>query len=827
MPGHGHDFWIATWNVLSLYRAGALANLTEQLKKYKVTIAALQEIRWKNSDIIRTKDYTIFYSGNNTNTLGTGFAVKREAVGKVIGFKPENERICSLRIRGKMFNITIINVHAPTEDADDHIKESFYDKLEQTYDNAPQHDIKMVIGDFNAKIGKEVAFRPTIGKESLHEETNNNGLRLIDFASGKHMTVSSTKFPHKNIHKATWISPDGITRNQIDHVIIDRRHGSDIRDVRSYRGADADSDHLLVKIKYKQRISMVHNTQNKRQKRFDNERLIKDPMIAETYQKVVQSQLEKSKDKMNKENPNINEQWDRIKVALTKSAEEAIGFKPINQRAGWFDKECREIIEERNQARLTMLQRETRNTRQIYNETRRKATKLCRKKKREWEKNKLIEIEELAKVGNIRGMYLKIKDEKNGFQPRLQMCESNAGELITENSKVLERWAEYFENVLNADSEQNEDYELPHGGPDPLIESPTLEETKEAIKTMKNHKAPGEDLITAELIKYGGSKLHTQIHDLISQIWDEEKIPTEWETALITPIHKKGSKLQCTNYRGISLLNVTYKILTKLIAKRLEQYTELILGDYQCGFRRNRSTTDQIFTLRCLLEKCHEYNITIHQLYVDFKMAYDSIKRKYLYETLQEFGIPNKLTRLIYMTLNNSKSKIKIQGDYSREFTIRRGLRQGDSLSCMLFNITLERVIRNIHINTRETITRYFLRETECPQATGTLYSQPIQYLAYADDIALLGKSKKDITQAFIELEDASLKAGLEINTQKTKYMHMSREVAQTEEILKIRNHNFEKVNNFKYLGSTVTKVNDIISRNKRKNNNRQQSLLQ
>ena len=711
-----------------------------------------------------------------------------------------------------MFNMTLINAHAPTEE--DHVKEKFYDTLEKIYDVTPKHDIKIVLGDFNAKIGKETTFRPTIGKESLHKETNNNGLRLIDFASGKCMTISSTKFPHKNIHKATWISPDGATRNQIDHVLIDRRHGSDIQDVRSYRGADADSDHLLVKIKYKQRISMIQNSQTKRQKHFNNEKLIKEPLIAEAYQKEVQIQLDQSKDSINKENSNINEQWDRIKVALTKAAEEVVGFKQINQRAGWFDSECRKIIEERNRARMTMLRRETRNSRQIYKETRKKATKVCRKKKREWEKRKLIEIEELAKEGNIRGMYMRIKEEKNGFQARSHMCENNDGELITENSQVLERWAEYFENVLNTDSEPNEDYELPYGGPDPLVESPTFAETIEAIKSMKNHKAPGEDLITAELIKYGGNTLHTQIHMLIGQIWDEEKIPTEWNRAIITPIHKKGSKLQCANYRGISLLNVTYKLLTKLISKRLEKYTESILGDYQCGFRQNRSTTDHIFTLRCILEKCHEYNIPIHQLYVDYKMAYDSIKRKFLYETLQEFGIPNKIIRLVHMTLNKSKSKIKIQGEYSREFEIRRGLRQGDSLSCILFNITLERVIRNIHINTRETITRYFLRDNEHQQTTGTIYNQPIQYLAYADDIALIGKSKKDITQSFIELEDASIKAGLEINTQKTKYMYTStsKEEAQTENVIKVRNHNFEKVNNFKYLGATITENNEILA---------------
>uniref|UniRef100_A0A2C9KQI7 Endonuclease/exonuclease/phosphatase domain-containing protein n=1 Tax=Biomphalaria glabrata TaxID=6526 RepID=A0A2C9KQI7_BIOGL len=175
--------------MLSLYRAGALAQLTEVLKKYRIPLVALQEIRWKDSNILRTKEYTIFYSGGSTNNLGTGFAVKKEMAGNVIGFKPVSDRFCSLRLRRKFFNILFINVHTPTEDADDNTKEAFYDGLERIYDEAPKHDIKIVLEYFNAKIGKESAFIPIIGQESLHEETNNNGIRLVDFASGKGIFV--------------------------------------------------------------------------------------------------------------------------------------------------------------------------------------------------------------------------------------------------------------------------------------------------------------------------------------------------------------------------------------------------------------------------------------------------------------------------------------------------------------------------------------------------------------------------------------------------------------------------------------------------------------
>ena len=97
-----------------------------------------------------------------------------------MGFSPETDHICSLRIRGRFFNTTIICVHAPTEEKDEIQKDDFYEDLERTYMKVPKHDIKVVMGDFNAKVGKEPGLAPNVGKYSLCEETNNNGWRKID-----------------------------------------------------------------------------------------------------------------------------------------------------------------------------------------------------------------------------------------------------------------------------------------------------------------------------------------------------------------------------------------------------------------------------------------------------------------------------------------------------------------------------------------------------------------------------------------------------------------------------------------------------------------------
>jgi endonuclease/exonuclease/phosphatase family metal-dependent hydrolase len=115
--------------------------------------------------------------------------------------------------------------------------------------------MKILLGNFNAKLGREDIFKPRIGKESLHEDSNDNGVRVVNFAASKNLVVKSTMFPHRNIHKYNWTSPDGNTNNQIDHVLIDRRWHSSILHVRSFRGADCDTDHYLVVAKVRERPS--------------------------------------------------------------------------------------------------------------------------------------------------------------------------------------------------------------------------------------------------------------------------------------------------------------------------------------------------------------------------------------------------------------------------------------------------------------------------------------------------------------------------------------------------------------------------------------------
>jgi hypothetical protein len=138
---------------------------------------------------------------------------------------------------------------------------------------------------------------------------------------------------------------------------------------------------------------------------------------------------------------------------------------------------------------------------------------------------------------------------------------------------------------------------------EPLVPGPSRLEVEIAIAKLKEYKSPSSDQILTELIQAGGEILLSANHKLINSVWNKEELPDQWKVSIIVPIHKKGDKTDCNNYRGISLLLTSYIILSNILLSRLGTYIDEIIGDHQCGFRRNKSTTDQIFCIRQILKR--------------------------------------------------------------------------------------------------------------------------------------------------------------------------------------------------------------------------------
>ena len=142
-----------------------------------------------------------------------------------------------------------------------------------------------------------------------------------------------------------------------------------------------------------------------------------------------------------------------------------------------------------------------------------------------------------------------------------------------------------------------------------------------------------------------------------------EQIPQDWSKGVIVVIGKKGDTSHCSNNRGITLRSTASKLQQIIILKRLQNGLEQLLRENQCGFRQNRSCIDQVYSLRCIIHQCIEYNIPLYINFVDFKAAFDSINRQFIWRSFQHYGLLDKYIRVIQAFFSHTISAVRVNGE--------------------------------------------------------------------------------------------------------------------------------------------------------------------
>lgn len=801
---------IGTWNVRTMYQAGKAENIAREMTQYNIGILGIAETRWLGSGETRlSSGHKIIYSGHPEDqgfhhTQGVAFMLSQAAQRSLVSWEPHGPRLIEATFKTSVKDIMLrlIMGYAPTNEAEEESKDIFYEHLRSIYiKNHSEKNITSLLGDLNAQVGQDnYGLEEIMGTHALGV-MNDNGERMTDFCAEHRLVVGGSIFPHKNIHKLTWSSPDGRTQNQIDHICISKKFRRSLLDVRVCRGADVYSDHHLVIAKVQLKLKRTNQIKEKRIKY--NLGSLQNQESRQQFQLDLRNRFQALE---NLEDKDVEQHWIEIKDTFNNVSQSKLGFKKQEHKP-WLSEESLNLIEERKDAKSRILNSANVESKQAatyeYNELNNMIKRSIRKDKREYTETLAAQAQDAASKNNMREVYNITKilaGKKNTSAAHIKNLQNK---LLTTDKEIENRWVEHFSTLLNrpppdvaADITPAE--ETLDINPNP----PSKHEIKNAIKSLKNNKAAGPDNIPAEVLKSDPDLTAEILEPLITKIWTSETFPSDWKDGHITILPKKGDLTKCENHRGIMLLSNPGKVLCRTVLNRLKDVVDKKLRQNQAGFRPSRSCTDQIATLRIIIEQSLEWNSSVYINFIDYTKAFDSLDRDALWRIMAHYGIPDKYISLIKNLYKDAGCRILIKGKLSVWFQILTGVRQGCLISPFLFLLAIDWILKT------STAGRNGLQWTLTKQ---------LDDLDFADDIAALSNTFSQMQAKTDKIAETSRQVGLQINTDKTETMRINH---LQETPIKVEGQNLKDVPKFIYLGSTITTSGgteeDVISRIKK-----------
>lgn len=798
---------IGCWNVRTMFSVGKTAQVTSEMARYSIDILGISECRWSGFGRLRTQTgETIIYSGRDDDIHQSGVAIimSKKATQCLDSWRAISDRIIEARFHSRFIKTTVIQVYAPTNEADEEEKDDFYEQLQKIVDEVPRHDMLLVVGDWNAKVGEQqVGEEGIVGKFGMVGERSDNGERMVSFCALNNLPIVSTMFPHKIIHRYTWTSPNGQHHNQIDHMAVRSNFKRSVQDVRAYRGADCSSDHNLVIAKTRLKL-MRKGRRVEQVRRYETSKLAV-PEIRKQFQLQLKNRfsclsLEDGDGEIRHEDEGavvheseVEEKWKKIRESYCETAKDVLGYR-ARKTKGWISSESWKAIEERKQLKQksvgTRSERLRLKAQKEYRKKDIEVKRSLRKDKREWANNIAREAEDAAKHGQMKSVYDATRRLCSEPSKRIDAVRNKAGKLLTNENEVRQRWKEHFAEILNrpspelvaeVDNEVEVMDEIPSG---PV----TKAEIKSAINSMGAGKAPGVDGITVELFKADMTTTIEVLYDLFCAIWVSESIPADWKKGLIIKLPKKGDLTKCGNWRGITLMSVAAKVLGKVLIARISDGVDAKLRKEQAGFRQGRSTIEQIFVLRNIVEQAIEWNSSLYVCFVDYEKAFDSVDRETLWKIMESYGIPPKLIRMVKAMYDGNQCAVVDVTGPTGWFDVKSGVKQGCNMSGFLFLLVID----------------WIMRRTLEGDNTGIRWKlwSKLNDLDFADDIALLSSTRQQIQQKVSSLSNNSKATGLRINSAKTKLLRIN---TANDEKVQVDDHDIEEVERFVYLGAHVS----------------------
>lgn len=670
-----------------------------------------------------------------------------------------------LQLSAKPVNINLIQVYAPTSDKPDAEVEQFYEQIQEVKRSLKPQEIIMVMGDFNAKVGKG-SVAGVSGSFGLGER-NERGDTLIRLCREENLMIKNTyfKLPPRRLY--TWKSPGDRYRNQIDFFLVNQRFQNSITHVITYPGADIGSDHNPLVANISLRCKLLKKPTKKRK-----------PDIGKTHEPNIRENLKQElnrlcliSDPTTEENP--NDIWTKLRANIEAATESIIGYEETTKHKPWMTKEILSLMENRRLAK---------NHQDRYKEINRIIRQKIKEAKELWIAKECEEAESLHILHDSFNFHKKLR-QITGTRRKtpLSALHNEHGKLILEEGELTETWKKYASALFddNRDNLTTITHQL--DGPE-ILEA----ELRKALNTMKNNRCPGHDNVYAEVLKQVNTK---QLTYLFNKIYESGHIPTDWLKSTFVAIPKKNNPKQCEDFRLISLLSHALKVFLRIIHARIYSKCEEMSGETQFGFVRGLGTREALFSMKLLIQKCYDQQQSVFVCFIDYQRAFDNVKHDLLLRRLGEIGVEEKNIQIIRQLYWNQTAEIKINNTLSTEsFNILKGVRQGCILSPILFNIYVEKIFQLALED-----------ETRGIKINGKL----ITNIRYADDTAILANSIEDLQILLNKLNEVGTAFGLNINIKKTKMMIVSRKDIK-DATLSLNGEDIERVVRFKYLGAVV-----------------------
>jgi Reverse transcriptase (RNA-dependent DNA polymerase) len=512
------------------------------------------------------------------------------------------------------------------------------------------------------------------------------------------------------------------------------------------------------------------------------------------------------------------------------------------------------IINDRNRYFKEWFNNPNETSKLLLSSTRKKLRHQVTEAKNAWVNQLVNDLNNSEKNNNPKDTWTAIKQiNKNLVEHHSKPIDLNFekpdGTPATTDTENIELITKHFYEVFNNNNTNvNVPEVLSKLGPalstfKEMEEVPTIKEIEEALKRMKNFKAPGPLGIPAEALKALETIGLDHLQNTIIKIFDNpDNIPSEWHEVNLKCLHKKGPKKNPSNWRGICLKEPIAKLLSSIINQRLLKIFSIVGTDNQYGCQQNKGCTDGIYVLRSILQTRRHHNLESWVLFADIVKAFDSVSHELLFELLIHYGTPKKIVDIIKALYTGTSVNIKV-GKENAAIPYTVGVQQGDNMAPTLFlfamlafsniidkNWSTTWNLKPLQFNFFDKLKGRLL--TQSTSSKGKIFTMP--YLLYVDDSAFVFEERSEIEKGSQHIYDTFkeigfiMHVGTEGSKSKSEAMYIAKSFIEDENNSNLPNDiitnegTISFCNNFKYLGSIINNNlrddNEISTRIKKAN---------